>query len=270
MANIFQSFENEDALYDTVISSLEQIVNVLRVRDPEFAAKIGNSKIQYMLRQFKDQRLYVVGEMHNTKAPVEYIHNKIVPKIRHKPQSWLILSEGHRKFQPSLKSSPGEFYMAELAKMFNTPIEDALAELEAEETRAYICQNSQLCDDDVLSYLVNGALFVHPMYKILAENPQQNIRDVKELLKFMDIVLNEWSKRTGKSRGHLESLIMPSPLLDDWIRYENHRTLITDILNKYSKHRLYEILRQYESKTNVLVNAGWNHFPAFEIGTLIS
>ncbi len=77
------TFKTEEELYNASISMLSTSV---QITDPE-------NCLTYLVNR-NGRRLHLVGEKHQTREPLDYTHNNLVPLMVKDPSKWMIVREG--------------------------------------------------------------------------------------------------------------------------------------------------------------------------------
>ena len=236
------AFESEDGLYAIVVRAFEKYKELYKnnpANNPFQDGKLTHS--QWTLDN--GQVVYFVGEEHGIRQSVDYIHNEIVPKIKQDPKTWLILREKRAGVKvQSPMGNPPLFYSQELAKFFKIPYIEALTDLYAPDTRAYIQAKAGINGEDIdriyltmvtqefatREEIINLSLFAQKASKVLKKRVEHALMGPVEdsEQKFRDLVITPW--------------------------------------NEYSRERFHRILKQYPNKSNILVCTGSLHLSAFQ------
>ncbi len=231
-------FETEHQLYRVVIRAVEKLK-----QNPIFRSSI-EGEMRCTERQSNGQRLYLVGETHYSRKPVDYVHKKTAPEIEQNPQTWLILREDADDIIKSPVEYPTHFYFQELVKLFKLPYEDALANLWSPNTREYIQRNARINEDDIDRFVLDIA-----MRGIITS---KNINYPPRFVNQMSEILQKPAEYTSRllSMGSLANLALEETIVRCW--------------NDCSRERFHKLREKYSDKNNILVSVGYSHLPAFD------
>lgn len=240
---------NEQELYQTVCDAFDRLRWV-----PYYADLVKNDLSEFGEKQLNHQKLCLLLEGHYSKSPVVYTHNDLVPRIEENPQNWLILNENAGTIITDPMRNPTHFYFQELAKLFNIPQEDAIAQLYDPEVRRYIVEDLQA------SYEITLADFD----SFLVFSDLQNLQKIQGQITMEDLTrfVNNMSKHYQCDPQYIAQII------GDFKHRPGPAVMIPDELyvnpwNKFSQRRFNEICSQYKDKTNILVSVGIDHSPVF-------
>ena len=231
-------FKTEDHLYEVAARFWEKHISKL-ANHPNADWLFTDNEMVIREIGHKSARVHFVGEHHISREPTDYIHAHIVPQIEQEPQNWLLLAEDAIHVSRPL-NDPGRFYLQELARLFRLPYDEALSSLFAANTREYIKEKSSLSDDDFYRLLITF------MLGDLGPKDQ----------KFFERRIWLVSQDLKKPLSYIQQLMRIGP-------YTGFEDLIGKYWNEFSKIRFHKILEKYADKKEVLVNAGYNHLPAF-------
>jgi hypothetical protein len=205
-----------------------------------------------MESRFDNRSMHVIGEAHGSIIPVKVAHELFAPKMRLKKEDWLILVEESdaippEGFQPELFST--QFYFRELALCLDIPYLEALASLDAPDTREFIQRRSLIRDSDIdralLTMIIEGE--DKDMAKLfMCERFEDAGRDAVRRLAF----------QLEKPVELIYELLAMGPL-------PGFEKLVGTPWNEFSRLRLHKLLALYPEKKDVLSVVGWNHLPVF-------
>lgn len=219
----------EKELYDSVIKVLSP------------AARFDTDIIREHERD-----IYVAAEHHQTREPVIYVHEGIVPLIAKEPKRWLMLREGLHSYddcneEDLFESHPSHFYFTKLPKLLDIPADDFVGSVLNGDTKTGIIERTSLSEEEIdLWYATN---FINTNRQLGRED---SIRLLAERMnKPVDYVLN-----------------LPWGLLSDsGSAIKLHKRLMT-AWNQYGRVRFHQITEQYRDRDSILVSIGAAHLPA--------
>jgi hypothetical protein len=249
-----QPFKNEDELYGAVLRAFEQ-VRVSLEKWPGINLAI-ESELSYSEKPRGSRTLYLLGESHGSRKPIDHIHEKIVPKIKKNPKNWLLLREGYG-FTEYMDVFPPALYFQGIAKLFNIPYEIALADLLSLDTREYIRKREEISDEDidreVLAYFLETEIFIE---KGLIEIP----RSAKDLPKEVNVpwVVHSTSEHLKKPWEYVWEL------LKTMHQHPDRSEEVLRSWNEFSKERFNKLIELYPDRNDILVSVGDGHLPVFE------
>jgi hypothetical protein len=249
-----QSFENEDELYGAVLRAFEQI-RVSLEKWPGVNLVI-ESELSYSEKARGSRTLYLLGESHGSRKPIDHIHERIVPKIKKNPENWLLLREGY-KFSEYVNVFPPALYFQGITKLFNIPYEIALADLLSLDTREYIRKREEISDEDIdreiLAYFLETETF-------MGTGSIEIPRSVKDLPKEVNA---SWIVRSMS-----EYLKKPWEYVWELLRtMHEHPNRSEEVLrswNEFSKERFNKLIELYPDRSDILISVGDAHSPVFE------
>lgn len=205
-----------------------------------------DGKFVHLERRLGDRTLYLLGEQHGSRGPVDYTHEQLVPKIKQDPRSWLVLYEGAQDVVQDFPNiDPDAFYFHELAKLFGILYDDAIADIYTQDTRAYIKHKTGITEVDFDRLLLKWAL---PLLQSVPKDKREGWVG--------SWILNMLGKHDTKYR---RELLLMGPIKD--LHFDE---IILPHWNDYSKIRFHQLLKQYADKSNLLVSVGLAHIPVFE------
>ena len=234
------TFRNEDNLYTAFVKAVKKFEESLR------GTAFGNltrGKFRYLERKLDGRQVYLLGEEHYSRKPVDYVHWNLVRRIKESPGTWMVLIECAETPMDDPIDSPTHFYIQGLAKLFGLPYEEALADLYAPDTREYIRRNSGITEEDIDRLILTGSMQMC--------TPEQRA-DIPRLIKLQ-------SKNLQKPPEYVVKLLEMGPKED--INFEE---VVGRHWNDYSRERFHRLLERYSDRRDVMISVGYNHFPAFE------
>jgi len=194
----------------------------------------------------KGKLLYVIGERHKTRDPIDYVHNEIVPLIKEDPKTWIILKEGIDSYleftdEEIYTSVPDLFYFKKLANALGIVGFEAIGDILGQNTRAFITTNSDISEEQIDQWFTIGALQRNPHI------PQE------ENLSFT-------AERLKKPLDYIKGLISGTWNSQD-LSQLHKKLMIT--WNMYASKRLEKIIQEHPERYNILVSVGISHLPAY-------
>ena len=77
-------------------------------------------------------------------------------------------------------------------------------------------------------------------------------------------VLNEVEKNMMKDKEYLRGLLPLNPSLEEMRNFRGILQIMETYTNYSSRNMSHKTLQKHRDKTNVLINVGFRHLPAFE------
>ncbi|MBI2657515.1 hypothetical protein HYX08_02360 [Candidatus Woesearchaeota archaeon] len=231
-------FKDEHELYSIVMEAFEDFKE--RTEQDPVTRGMVDAEIFEDKRFLRDRTLYVVGETHASKKPVEYVHQSIVPKLN--PNDWIILREGVSKQIKDPKEFPPHFYFQELAKLFSIPYHEAMPDIDDAEVRRFIKKSAGVSDDEIERAMVQ---FHFQMFPNAPDGPIELLLALLGTAKMMRRSLDDVC-RVIKNGA-------PTILYED----------IKPYWEAYSRQEFHKIISLYPERTNFLISVGMAHISVF-------
>lgn len=245
-------FQTEEQLYEATIAGYDIFMDYLKNNPVVTSALNNNDQYVYKEKQVGDKKIYFVGEMHFSKKPIDFIHQNLVAEIKRDPKNWIILREGGSESIDEPQNSATTFYVQELAKVFNLPYEEALADLWSPDTRKYISERTGISERDIDRLLLSTVLGAY------SQEIKDNNYNIPEHV--MDRI-NFFLRKPKDYTAQLTREQFGKPIEPDFeVKFDE----MIKSWNEYSKVRFNEILQRYPERTNVLISTGNKHLPVFE------
>lgn len=245
-------FQTEEQLYETAIVGYNIFIDYLKDNPMVTRALRDDDQYAYEERQVGNKKIHFVGEMHFSRKPIDFMHQNLVPEIKRDPKSWLILREGGSESIDEPQNSASTFYVQELAKMFNLPYEEALADLWSPDTRKYITQRTGISEKDIDRLLLSTVLGAYSQ-EIKDNNYIIPEHVIERIIVFLKKPKDYTTQLTREHYG--------KPLEPD---FEGKLGEMIKSWNDYSKVRFNEMLQKYPERTNILISTGNKHLPVFQ------
>ncbi len=214
---------------------VREVEKEFKKRDPNIDAPL-----HYEFHKVRDREIYVLGETHGSRAPFDYYRENLKSKVRKNPDTWLFfLEDGPTN---KVHGNPIGYYFTKVAKPKKIPILDATQpSLFTDETRKIILERSGLSEEDYF-HSFYSFVFDGPGMEESGKNPSRVARDLNVSLDLANKLIYQgispYAKELfGKIGDHWNSLIN-----EEFLR----------------------ALGRYPSRTNVLVNCGFEHNVAFQ------
>ena len=248
--------EKERQLYETVCAMFT----------PQLSGQAIAKPVVYVEKMFGNQKVYIVGETHNTRDPIDLVHRVLVPKIEEDPASWLILRENARELYEDPTEGLDAFYFQELARLCGMPYVEALADFRDTSTRDHIKQQAEITDEELDRHIINLLLGYFSFEE--AESLHAVIAAAKTGLDGVDgakirtafSIVKSIATMGRMESKHVASIIFSSPLPD----VRTFEEIVGRPWNDFSRQRFHRLRNEYSTKTNILVSVGRNHVPIFE------
>ncbi|MBI4162341.1 MAG: hypothetical protein HY513_01550 [Candidatus Aenigmarchaeota archaeon] len=241
-------FRSEDNLYRAVCTGFD--VFTRRFEGTKMEECIGSEALHAEQTYLGGKTLYIIGEVHNSKAPVDYVHTVIVPKMEKSPGAWMMLKEAAGTYVASVFSAPAHFYFQELAEYFGLPYLDPLEDIGSEKVRSTIRHACKVSDEDIERFVTCQVIKPYSELTTGVDGSRSSGHD--------EIIIKGVMRHFRKSRDYAERLITAGPLPFE-VEFA-----IGDAWNSISRANIDKILGEYSSKAFVLVEVGNAHVPIFE------
>jgi hypothetical protein len=263
-----QRLKSESELYERVRNTFD----TLSKRLPHILTRESDD-LQYVEREVNGRKLYVLGEKHYSITPVDFVHENLAPKIAHNPKRWLMLLESVSMKPNPL--SPSHFYLRKLAKLFNITCKEALVDLYAPDTIADIKNYIQKVDpslgandkklDEIILLSVHVRLYnEQALLNNLVENGLVTEEKAKKRFnKSYHHMVSRFSKNSGMPEPYVNILLIELALNHSPETERQFVEFVVKPWNELTRERFYKLLEKYSDKSEVLVNVGIAHLPAF-------
>jgi len=159
-----KSFRTEQQLFAFIDAKLTQsgVDRELKKlgREPE------EDTFAYRELQKSGKTVHVLGETHCSRKPMDLVHENLADHIVQEKESWIFLveevAERVERHNDRWVTTPATAYVCELAMMLGIPVEEALADIYSQETRARIASigvEESLVDQFLFSMSIKASHF---------------------------------------------------------------------------------------------------------------
>jgi hypothetical protein len=265
--------KSESELYERVRNAFDTVSKQLPHYSMFYILTRESDAFKYEEREINGRKVYLIGERHGTITPVDFVHENLVLKIADNPKRWLILLETVSMTSDLL--APSLFYLRKLAKLFNIPCEEVLVKLLEPDTINYVksyvkkVNPSLAADEQKLDAIIlsNECIGLQGAVQILIDLVKEGRLTLEEAKKEIEKLtysgISHISRRSGMPATYVGSLMtrfLETPYEEVARQSEE---FVLKPWNELTRERFYKLLEKYSDKSEILVNVGIAHLPAF-------
>jgi hypothetical protein len=214
-------------------------------RPIDAAIASGPDYTKYYSFQKGQKTMHILAEKHTSFRPVEIIHSQLFEDMSTDPESWLILREAWSKKTFSNVTPPHYdsmmMYVSYASSWLNIPVEDALADYTAIETKQRMKEIAGITEREIDLHIL--ATFID----------FNGFSALDNLLDFFMGVAKALKKPLSYTMGLAN-------YLDESMIYQREFISIWD---QVSKERLPEVYARHPGRNNVIVSVGSRHGEVF-------
>ncbi len=208
------------------------------LRIPELADYV-DEPLHYEGAVVNGKQVYILGEIHQSRAPFDYFRKNIQRQVIARPKDWLFFLEGGRRNQ--ILGDANWWYLTQVATTFRIPVFQATdPTVLSTETRAHVTGRTGITEDQFYAIYLNFILTAAP-------DPTESLKNISTIARDLEVDV-------PTARRIVEN----GPLNLDFMQY------IGQFWNELIPQRFRERLNSHPDRTKVLVNCGYMHNGCFK------